>query len=108
MQTPAQSAVLAPVSPAVATAGRLPAGLRLRPGTAPAVVWQAWQVTARAKGFHVSRESITGAQREFLRNEVSQVRVFRKLEKAQAACAQANFTTAAERLSAEPLLGGAQ
>jgi len=83
-----------------------PLGFRLPPPPAPAVSGEPWQVVERANGFHVSRESGSGAT-EFLRNEVRAVKVFRKRELAQAACAQANFTAEAARLSREPLMGGA-
>jgi hypothetical protein len=80
-------------------------GLRLPAWTIPTISWAPWQVVDRAHGFHVSRESIGGTAREFLRNEVGDVKVFRKAHLATAACAAANFTSTAETLSAEPLLG---
>lgn len=78
---------------------------RLPSAPVPPITWQAWQVVDRAKGFHVAREADSGAV-EFLRNEVHGVKVFRKRGPAEAACAQANFTATAQRLSAEPLFRG--
>lgn len=81
-------------------------GLRLPSAAVPPISWNAWQVVERANGFHVSRESGSGTATEFLRNEVGGVKVFRKRALATAACAQANFTATAQRLSREPLLAG--
>lgn len=81
-------------------------GLRLPAGAIPPISWGAWTVVPRANGFHVSRESIGGTRTEFVRNEVGGVKVFRKRHLADLACTQATFTTQAEQLSAEPLLGG--
>lgn len=67
-----------------------PLGLRLPRTTIPAVVWCAWQVVERANGFHVSRESISGARTEALENAVGRTKVFRRRELALAACASAN------------------
>lgn len=81
-------------------------GLRLPPNAIPPISWAAWEVVERAHGFHVSRESIGGTRTEFLRNEVGDIKIFRKRSLADVACAGANFTVTAERLAAEPLLGG--
>jgi hypothetical protein len=81
-------------------------GLRLPPACVPTISWSAWTVVDRTHGFHVSRESAGGTAREFLRNEVGDVKVFRKHHLAATACAAANFSSTAETLSAEPLLGG--
>lgn len=66
-----------------------PLGLRLPPASLPAVAWSPWQVVDREHGFHVSRESGSGASVDFLRNEVREVKIFRKRELALAACAKA-------------------
>lgn len=81
-------------------------GLRLPGAAIPPISWNAWQVVERAHGFHVSRESGSGIVTEFLRNEVGGLKVFRKRPLADAACAKANFTVTAQRLSADPMLGG--
>lgn len=81
-------------------------GLRPPASPIPPISWNDWQVVERAKGFHVARESSTGNAVEFLRNEVGQVKVFRKQAAAAAACAKANFDVQAKRLAAEPMLGG--
>jgi|GEM_PF-6592366 len=72
-----------------------PRGLRLAPADVPTVSWLPWQVVERTHGWHVSRESVSGARTEALRNEVRGVKVFRKRELAQAACDKANAATAA-------------
>jgi hypothetical protein len=84
-----------------------PLGLRLPASAIPAVSWLPWAVVPRGHGFHVSREAASGDKVEFLRNEVRAVKVFRSELAATKACEQANFTAKAERLSREPLLGGA-
>jgi hypothetical protein len=55
-----------------------------------ATSWKSWVVVPRALGFHVSRETKDGNCFEFLLNEVRAVKVFRKRELADAACAEAN------------------
>lgn len=69
-------------------------GLRLPAAQVPSVVWTPWQVVTRAHGFHVSRESISGAHTEFARNEVRAVKVFRSQEKAQATADSLNRSAA--------------
>ena len=70
--------------------------------------WKPWQVVPRALGFHVSRETESGAAREFLRNEVRGVKVFRKRELADAARNAANNTSANQLADFERRLIGAQ
>lgn len=60
---------------------------RAQPAT---VGWLPWEVHPRAHGFHVSRESAGGTQREFLRNSVGQVTIFRSSQRATEACQRAN------------------
>ncbi len=61
----------------------------------PATVgWLPWTVHPRAHGYHVSRESAGGTQREFLRNSVGQVTIFRSSQRAAEACARANGAAA--------------
>ncbi len=72
------------------------------------VTWKPWAVVPRARGFHVSRETESGDSREFLRNEVRAVKVFRKRELADAACAAANDDGTRELLDFERRLVGAQ
>lgn len=61
----------------------------------PAMVgWLPWTVHPRAHGFHVSRESAGGTQREFLRNSVGQVTIFRSSQRAAEACERANAEAA--------------
>lgn len=52
--------------------------------------WQPWTVVVRAKGFHVSRESIDGARTEALLNDVRRTKVFRSRALAAQACSAAN------------------
>lgn len=68
---------------------RAPAIIALVPPATPAT-WTAWQVVRRERGFHVSRATTSGDATEFLRNEVRQVKFFRKRACAQAACDKAN------------------
>jgi hypothetical protein len=84
-----------PVSPAAARSPALwhspaPLGFRLPPAGVPTVSWLPWQVVERTNGFAVSRESVSGTAREWVRNEVRKAKVFRKRELAQAACDKAN------------------
>jgi hypothetical protein len=76
-----------------------PLALRIPRPEKPAIEWRAWTVVARAHGFHVSREEVTGSaqpngraepKRETLTNEVGRTKIFRSLERAQLACDQAN------------------
>lgn len=86
-------------------------GLRLAPADKPAIAWNPWQVVPRAKGYHVSRESASGAHTEALTNQVGRTKVFRSRMLAEQACAHHNFKATAEALSASgPLApkGGAQ
>ena len=90
-----------------------PAGLRIARPAQPVIAWNAWAVVDRANGFHVSRESASGAHHEALTNEVGRTRIFRKRPLAEQACTNANaaagFAIEAARLAQEPLLqGGAQ
>jgi len=57
---------------------------------APTVAFLAWAVVARTNGFHVAREAADVTSREFLRNAVGKVTVFRAKERAQAAADKAN------------------
>jgi hypothetical protein len=87
-----------------------PRGLRLPSNAIPrpveSVAWADWQVVTRSHGFHVSREAIDGTRREFLLNDVREVKIFRSGPAAIRACEEANFTGRLERLKREPLLGG--
>lgn len=83
-----------------------PLGLRLAPAAVPATAWNRWTVVARTHGFHVSRESANGTRTEALLNDVRKVKVFRSEKLAIEACNAANFAADAERLKAEPLMGG--
>jgi hypothetical protein len=69
-------------------------GLRIPRPQQPAVVWNRWAVVAREHGFHVSRESASGARTEALTNEVGRTKIFRSKALADAACAQANGAAA--------------
>lgn len=75
-------------------------GLRLAPADKPTIAWNAWQVVARTNGYHVSRESGSGAQTEALTNAVGRTKVFRSRMLAEQACAHHNFKATAEALSA--------
>lgn len=67
-------------------------GLRIPRPEQPAVAWLPWQVVDRDGGcFHVSREAASGQHiPQALTNEVGRIKIFRKRELAQAACAAAN------------------
>ncbi len=65
-------------------------GLRLAHTSKPAIAWLPWRVVARTHGFHVSRESASGARTQALLNTVGRTKVFRKRDHATAACAKAN------------------
>jgi hypothetical protein len=72
---------------------RMPIAGATAPAAAP-VAWKQWEVTMRAKGFHVSRETRDGSRTEFLLNEVRRVRIFRRLQSAMDACNDANRSAA--------------
>jgi hypothetical protein len=71
-----------------------------RPAAEP-IAWADWQVVTRAHGFHVSREAIDGTRREFLLNDIREVKIFRAGPAAIRACEQANFDARASRLARE-------
>lgn len=60
------------------------------PPASRTVVWLPWQVVERSHGFHVTRIRAFGEGREFLKNSVRKVTMFRSRERAEAAAATAN------------------
>jgi hypothetical protein len=78
------------MSAAAQPSARPALGLRIPRPQRPAIAWGRWVVVIREHGFHVSRESASGARTEALTNEVGRTKIFRSKLLADAACDKAN------------------